>query len=392
MKEFPIAKPTVLIFKETLLPISETFIDAQTRQLSNFVPRYVGLGRVMPSLAIPEDSIAMTGGRSALARLRQKLYRRLGVAPHFHRHAASAGAALIHAHFASGGRSALPLARRLRIPLMVTLHGSDVTTRMDFRRRYKDLWREASLFLCVSEFIKRKAAEAGFPKDKLRVHYIGIDREAFHPQNQSRQRDVVLFVGRLMEKKGCEFLLRAMGMLRKTHPHAKTVVIGDGPLRPSLEKFAAQLGISCQFLRAQPAPVVRQWLSTARVFCVPSVTAANGDSEGLPTVIMEALAMGAPVASFYHAGIPEIVVDGQTGLLAPERDSSTLALNILRLFRDDAFWSQCVEQGTALLQNRFDLKLQTRQLEQVYEKLCRPTQNISDPELLYAEPSQTVAG
>jgi hypothetical protein len=64
MKEFPIAKPTVLIFKETLLPISETFIDAQTRQLSNFVPRYVGLGRVMPSLAIPEDSIAMTGGRS----------------------------------------------------------------------------------------------------------------------------------------------------------------------------------------------------------------------------------------------------------------------------------------------------------------------------------------
>src|SRR5437899_2125629 len=146
MQEPPVTKPTVLIFKESLLPISETFIEEQAGNLSSFVPRYIGLGRVAPSLAVPSDSILLTNGHSAPAELRQKLYRRVGFAPRFHRSAASARASLIHAHFASGGRSALPIARRLHIPLVVTLHGSDVTKRIDFRQRYKDLWEEASVF------------------------------------------------------------------------------------------------------------------------------------------------------------------------------------------------------------------------------------------------------
>ena len=106
--------PTVLIFKETLLPLSETFISAQAGHLVHFTPRYVGLGRVAPSLPLPDDSILLTSDVSVISDFRQKLYRRVGIAPAFHRRAAEAGARLIHAHFASGGRSALPLARRLR--------------------------------------------------------------------------------------------------------------------------------------------------------------------------------------------------------------------------------------------------------------------------------------
>jgi colanic acid/amylovoran biosynthesis glycosyltransferase len=186
--------------------------------------------------------------------------------------------------------------------------------------------------------------------------------------------------------------LRAMGQVRQTHPYAQTVVIGDGPLRPSLEKLAGQLGIPCQFLGAQPGSVVRQWLSTARVFCVPSITAANGDSEGLGMVFAEAQGMGTPVVSFRHGGVPEIVVEGRTGLLAQEGDFNLLALNIQRLLEDHGFWNRCAEEGTAWVRSRFDLKLQTLQLEQVYEELCRPTQNVNDPEQLYAEPLQMVAG
>ena len=380
MKEPAFTKPTVLIFKETLLPISETFIEAQTRHLSCFVPRYIGLGRVVPSLPVPSDSILLTSGQSACAQLGQKLYRRVGLAPHFHRQAAKSKASLLHAHFASGGRSALPIVRYLRIPLIVTLHGADVTTRIDFQQRYTDLWEEASVFICVSEFIRRKAADAGFPKEKLRVHYIGIDRDDFRPQGKSKKRDIVLFVGRLVEKKGCEFLLHAMALVKRTHASAQTIVIGDGPLRPSLEQLATQLAIPCQFLGEQPGPVVREWISAASLFCAPSVTASSGDSEGLGMVFAEAQAMGTPVVSSCHGGIPEIVLDGRTGLLAPEGDSITLALHIARLFEDEHFWKQCVENGIAWVRERFDLKVQTRQLEQIYVEVCESTRNADDPE------------
>ena len=391
MKQSVATKPTVLIFNEILLPISETFIKAQARHLSCFLPRYVGLGRIEQSLAIPSNSILLTSGHSVAAQLRQKLYRRAGFAPDFHRRAASAGASLIHAHFASGGRSALPLARHLGIPLIVTLHGSDVTTRMDFQQRYRDLWEKASVFLCVSEFIRRKAAEAGFPKERLRVHYIGIDRECFRPQSEPKQRNVVLFVGRLVEKKGCAFLLHAIAEVKKSHRGIQTVVIGDGPLRPSLEKLATQLGIACQFLGAQPGAVVRKWLAAARIFCAPSVTAQNGDSEGLGMVFAEAQAMGTPVISSRHGGIPEVVLDGRTGLLAPERDSKTLARHILHLIEDEHFWERCVKNGVAWAHTRFDLKFQTQQLDQIYLDVCQSALNLNNPGRQVNDSTQAVA-
>jgi glycosyltransferase involved in cell wall biosynthesis len=364
-------RPVVLFFKETLLPVSETFVLAQAMCLSKFSPRFIGLGRVRPSLDVPADSILLSSGYSPVASLRQKVYRRVSLAPTFHRRAAEARATLIHAHFASGGRSALPLARSLRLPLLVTLHGSDVTRRVDFRARYSHLWERASLFLCVSDFIRRKALEAGFPEHKLRVHYIGVDVDVFRPVYQPRQRDLILFVGRLFEKKGCEFMLQAVAQVKKSRPNCRAFVVGDGPLRPSLEQLAKKLGISCQFLGSQPGAAIRKWLSSATVFCAPSVTAENGDCEGLGIVFAEAQAMGTPVASFRHGGIPEVVLDGQTGLLAPERDIETLTGNILRLLEDEVLWRQYSQRGPEWIRQRFDLKLQTEQMERVYLDLCQ---------------------
>lgn len=363
-------KPTVLIFKETLLPLSETFIAAQAGHLTQFCPRYVGLGRVSPSLPFPDDSILLTDGISRNADLRQKLYRRTGFAPTFHKVAEEAGAVLVHAHFASGGRSALPLARHLRIPLLVTLHGSDVTTRMNFRDRYERLWTDASLFICVSEFIKSKALEAGFPEAKLFKLFIGIDRDVFRPVATERDPNLVVFVGRLVEKKGCAYLLQAMSQMQKTHPHAKVVVIGDGPLRGSLESLARELNVSCEFLGSQPPSVVREWMSRARVFCVPSVTAADGDSEGLGMVFAEAQALGTPVVTFQNGGIPEIVLDEKTGLVAEEGDANGLAVRLSRLLEDDALWSRLSENGIAMIGERFDVRRQTSQLEALYGQVC----------------------
>jgi glycosyltransferase involved in cell wall biosynthesis len=373
VKSDPNNKPTVLIFKETLLPLSETFIAAQAGHLKRFVPRYVGLGRVSPSLPLPGDSISLTSGISTISAFRQKLYRRVGIAPVFHRRVEKVGAQLIHAHFASGGRSALPLARRLRIPLVVTLHGSDVTTRVNFRERYKKLWKEAAAFICVSHFIRKKAIDAGFPPEKLVKLFIGVDRDVFRPAMVERDADLVVFVGRLVEKKGCAYLLRAMGEVQRQRPNAKTIVIGDGPLRASLEVLARQLNLKCEFLGSQNSSKVREWMSRARVYCGPSVTAENGDSEGLGMVFAEAQAMGTPVVTFNHAGMSEVVLQEETGLLADERDTNGLASNISRLLNDDILWSRLCQRSVAVIAESFDLKSQTAKLEDLYAEICCST-------------------
>jgi colanic acid/amylovoran biosynthesis glycosyltransferase len=358
----------VLVFKETLLPASETFILAQMRALTKYVPILAGLERAHPSLPLPQEPLLLSEHSPSISDARAKLYRRTGTAPLFHLKAKRSRPDLVHAHFASGGRTALPLARALHVPLLVTLHGSDITVRHQEPDRYRRLAEGASLFVCVSKFIRDRALEAGFPPQKLLVHYIGIDRDLFSPPALAKTFEGVLFVGRLVEKKGCEYLLRAMQVVQRAHPQCKLTVIGDGPLRPSLEVLAGQLGIRCQFRGTQPMAIVREALRTAKVFCVPSVTAANGDSEGLGMVFAEAQAMGIPVVSTVHGGIPEVVLNRVTGLLSPERDYESLASALSTLLSDEELWQSFHRAALERIEQWFDLSTQTALLEKIYNQ------------------------
>lgn len=360
----------VLIFKETLLAPSETFILAQMRAMSEYLPILASLERAHPSLPLTREPLLLSDRGPLLSDIRAKLYRRVGIAPLFHHKAKSSRPDLVHAHFASGGRTALPLARALRVPLVVTLHGADVTVRGLQPERYKRLGEEASLFVCVSDFIRERALEAGFPSQKLLVHYIGIDRELFSPSPTPETSQGVLFVGRLVEKKGCEYLLRAMQLVQQAHPRCDLTIIGDGPLRPSMEALATELNLRCQFRGAQSAAIVLESLRRARIVCVPSVTAANGDSEGLPTVVAEALATGVPVVSTKHAGIPEIVIPYLTGILTPERDFGALADALCLLLADNDLWQRLHRAAPQHIEQRFDLKTQTAKLENIYTRIA----------------------
>jgi colanic acid/amylovoran biosynthesis glycosyltransferase len=359
----------VLIYRTDVLPISETFILAQAAALKSFHPRFIGLCRPDQSLEVPADSILLTGRRTLRSVVRKRLYWKTGIAPLFHKAAADAGAALVHAHFGPDGMTAARIAAMLRLPLIVTLHGYDVTIPRKSPTTYAELWKRASLFLCVSKFIREKAIEAGFPPEKLRVHSIGIDLSQFNPNGSHPKPDSILFVSRLVQKKGCEYLLRAMEIVQKSRPQAELTVIGDGVLRRPLEELAKTLRIRCTFMGAQPSYVVRKALQSTRVFCVPSVTADNGDSEGLGMVFAEAQAMGVPVASFQHGGIPEIVQNGTTGFLAPERDYAQLAQGILRYLSDDAFWQEHRTRGIEWIRNRFNIETHTAELEAIYSEV-----------------------
>ncbi len=358
--------PKVLIFKETLLPPSETFILAQMRALATFAPQLVGLERARPSLPLTSDPLVLSGSSSWLAPIRSKVYRRIGVAPTFHRRAKRFRPDLLHAHFASGGRSALTLARSLRVPLIVTLHGSDVTTRQLKKDLYKRLCDEAALFLCVSRFIRDRAIDAGFPGEKLLVHYIGVDCSQFFPTDEVQTSEEILFVGRLVEKKGCEYLLRAMEYVQRVRHASEVVIVGDGPLRPQLEKLAGRLKLRCLFTGTLPTSSIRAALRRARVFCLPSVTAANGDSEGLPTVLAEAQAMGIPVVATNHAGIPEIISHEMNGFLTQERDHEALSLVLCRILEDRELWDRFHLNAAKHIGEHFNLKTQTEKLEGIY--------------------------
>jgi glycosyltransferase involved in cell wall biosynthesis len=265
--------------------------------------------------------------------------------------------------------------------LVVTLHGYDVT-RFDalaqntlgdklYVKRRQQLWAGASLFICVSKFIEQRALEAGFPGDKLLVHYIGVDTDYFAAPLGGSREPVVLFVGRLVEKKGCSHLIQAMAEVQKHLPAAKLVVIGDGPDRADLERGVSRLNINCTFWGSQPLAVIRSWLWKAQLFCVPSLTARNGDSEGLGMVFAEAQAAGVPVVSFEHGGIPEVVRNGETGFLVKEGDSRALAFQIQELLEDRQKCQEASAKGIEWVRTRFDLRSQTKQLEDIYQDVLR---------------------
>jgi colanic acid/amylovoran biosynthesis glycosyltransferase len=368
---------TVLIYRQALLPISETFIEAQAGALRSFQPKFAGLLPAARSLPLADDTTLLSRSRSLISHGRTAWYKLAGIAPRFHQKIRRVRPSLIHAHFAPDGAAALPLADALGVPLIVTLHGYDVTELDQYMRktlagklylrRRSWLWERAALFICVSEFIREQALRAGFPKDKLRVHYIGINRDIFRPSGPPSGK-IVLFVGRLVTKKGCIHLLRAMRRVQESEPSVKLVVLGDGPLRESLQKSANELQLNCEFLGGQPSSTVLEWIHRASLLCIPSVTAPDGGAEGLGMVILEAQASGRPVVGFRNGGIPEAVKEEATGLLADCGDEEGLGRHILRYLQDTAFWQRSSDLGIEWTAERFDLGRQTRELEGIYEE------------------------
>lgn len=368
----------VLLFRNELLPISETFIVGQAGAMRRYEPWFAGLKRVPGGIDLdPARVIAAMGGKSLRQKIARRVYLRSGFAPRFLRRIEAVGPDLIHAHFATDACAALAIQERLWVPLIVTLHGYDVTSDVwslrgagigrESVRRKLALWAKASVFVCVSDGIRQKALENGFPEEKLWVHRIGVDIEFFRPSGANGEEPLVLFVGRLVEKKGCVHLLRAMRIVENRVTDARLVVVGDGPLRKSLEAEARKTLSQCEFVGSVSAETVRQCMERAAVVAVSSVVASNGDSEGLCTVVCEAQAMGVPVVGFRGPGIE--VVDGETGLLAPERDEGALAEGILTLLRDETMAERMGAAGRRRMEHSFDLRKQTALLEDKYDEV-----------------------
>lgn len=373
------SKPNLLLFSGRLLPASETFVRAQGENIKTFTPYYGG-ARFVEGLSLPAERCCVVNSGGQLGKISEALFKLWGVAPQFYRKLKTLNPALIHAHFGPCGALALPIAHQLNVPLVVTFHGFDammtdeyarqdsISTKVYLKRR-ESLKHNAKQFIAVSAFIRSKLMAQGFPEDKIRVHHIGVNTEFFQADASIPREPVVLFVGRLTEKKGCEYLIRAMSLAQQQIEQAELVILGDGPLRQDLEELARQKLRRYRFLGFQPPDVVKDWMNRASILTVPSVTASNGDSEGLPMVVVEAQAMGLPIIGSIHAGIPEAVVHGETGFLFTERDWDAMAKYIVELLSYPDLWKQMSMNGQIRMRKHFDLAQQTAILETIYRSV-----------------------
>lgn len=370
----------IVVFRIQLLPASETFIVAQAGAMRRFSPFFVGWRR-MAGIEVPiEDSWTVDGG-GLRGKLRELRFRYVGPSQEQVARLRAKAPRLVYAHFAPDGYAAMQLAERLDVPLVTALHGYDVTmsdqaigaTRLgrEYIEGRSRLQQKGALFLTCSAYVRKRSLEIGYPGERTVVHSIGVDVERFKPPAVRRRGKFVLFVGRLVEKKGCGSLIEAMVEVQRRIPGAELVVIGAGPLRSGYGAQAAGLKVRCHFLGTQPTAVVREWMGRAAIFCVPSVVAASGDAEGFGMVFIEAQAMGLPVVSTLSGGIPEAVKHGETGLLVKERNPAALAEALLELLRDEELWQRYSVAGRRRVVDHFNLEMQTERLEDMFEQLLK---------------------
>jgi colanic acid/amylovoran biosynthesis glycosyltransferase len=249
----------------------------------------------------------------------------------------------------------------LRGKLITSFYGYDVSEfpRAQRGNPYAQLFAHGDLFLAISEDMRGKLIGLGCDSKRIVVHPLGVKPELFSTARRAAPGSPVRIttIGRMAPKKGIEYGLQAVAALVQEEPRVQYTVIGNGPLRPSIERMVEDLGLGSVVRLAgwKSRPEIVSALGETDILLAPSITAASGDQEGTPVVIMEALASGVPVVSTLHAGIPEVVRDGVSGLLAPERDAPQLASALMRLARNPELRARMGERGRAEMAERHDI-------------------------------------
>ena len=247
-------------------------------------------------------------------------------------------------------------------------HGYDITQAIQWcgPHIYDELFRDGDLFLPVSRRWREKLIELGCDERKMAVHHMGIDSAqfAFKPRTREGQVTRLISIARLQEKKGIEYGIRAVASLIRKGVELEYEIVGEGPLEEELLQIVRESGAeSCiRLLGARSQEEVRRRLSESHILLAPSVTASNGNQEGIPVAVMEAMAMGLPVLSTWHSGIPELVDDGVSGFLVPERDIEALEERLRMLVERPALWPGMGKAGRARIETEFDCKRLNRQL------------------------------
>ena len=378
--------PVVAHSVNPYLPNSGSWIYHQIRFLESFRP--IVLTKRTENLdQFPIAPIYSVYGQPFLRRNLEKALARARTAPfRIHRETLRReGAVLLHSHFADMAIRNIPLAKEAGIPHVASFYGSDVWARARdrrFREAFDKLSRTASLYLVEGPAMAEKVLGLGAPERIVKVLRLGIDTTAipFLPRSPDPDgRVVVLMAGRPVEKKGHWYGLLAFERICRDFPHVLLrMIIGGRTSRENeqvlrMRRFIEENGIVdrvewCGFLSYDR---YLEAIRSAHIFLQPSVLAEDGDAEGgAPVTITELSASGMPVVATRHCDIPQIVLDGRSGLLAEERDVDGLATLLAKICASPQTWDAMGRVGRAHVEERFDIRTQVLELERSYEE-CR---------------------
>lgn len=266
------------------------------------------------------------------------------------------GAEVVLAEYGPMGSLLARTCDEVGIPLYVHFHGYDATSLLKDKwlvRHYKIMFRRAAGVIAPSRFLANRLAKMGCPEDKLHVSGCGVDPTQFSPTSREPQR--MIAVGRMVEKKAPHLTIRAFAQICRNFPGARLDMIGDGPMVDECRDLIHDLGVGerIHLHGAQTHDAVADMMQTASIFVQHSVTGRDGNTEGLPVAILEAMASGLPIISTHHSGIPEAVDDGITGILVAEHDVGGMAAAMAELLDDPQRSARLGEAGRARVLARF---------------------------------------
>jgi colanic acid/amylovoran biosynthesis glycosyltransferase len=286
-------------------------------------------------------------------------------------------ARVLHVYFGHIAPQFIPLMKAWPHPVVVSFHGADAGVDMakpKHLRCLREVFRLADRILCRSESLAQDVRALGCAPEKVAIQRTGIPLESwpFHlrPEPVDGAWHLVQSC-RFIAKKGLDATVAAFAEVLKTFPKARLTLIGEGPERGNLTRQIDALGIGSQvqFTGFISEDAVRAHMNEAHVFVHPSCTSADGNREGVPNSMLEAMASGLPVVATRHGGIPEAVTEGEAGYLVAEKDAKGLAAAVLMILKDQDLRHRLSEGARRSVETGFDRSSQIRHLEACYKDL-----------------------
>ncbi|MEC7784132.1 MAG: glycosyltransferase family 4 protein [Bacteroidota bacterium] len=364
----------IALFSPNKDPYSETFIQAQKERLAGKVYYYYGSG----------DSFRVEGEEKNIARLslfqkfcerflkkQTRLLRATNIAISLKKKKVD----VILIQYGNHAFDLLPVLQKASIPFVIHFHGYDASVKEVIKRanQYQDVFRHAAFVIAVSKKMSQMLLEMGCPMSKLILNTYGPN-PIFLDVQPTFEKKAFISIGRFVDKKAPHLTIMAFAQALKVHPDAKLFMAGDGVLKNTCFDLVKVLGCekSVEFLGVITPEEYKERLQQVRGFVQHSKTGLNGDMEGTPLAVLEASAAAVPVISTFHAGIPDVVIHEQTGLLAGEGAIEVMAQHMIRLLDDVDLARELGISGRKRISDAFTMKRYISKLDEVLLKAAQP--------------------
>lgn len=359
----------IAIFTPNQNPYSETFIQAHKNYLKGNIYYYYG----RKNIQLESDPQLSSSWERRLLNLKRRLLKKPSnfIQETFILNSLRKNKVdVVLAEYGTHAHFILPFIKKSGLPLVVHFHGYDasVTKVVKDHNNYNEVFQYASKVVAVSRKMEHMLLEMGCPPEKLEYNVYGPQPEFLEVQPKFTEKQFVA-IGRFTDKKAPYYTILAFKKAIEKHPDAKLIMAGDGQLLNVCKNLVKHFGIEAQveFPRIITSEKYRELLSESLGFVQHSITAETGDMEGTPLAVLEASAAGIPVVSTKHAGIPDVIIHNETGLLCEEHDVEGMANNMIALLDDEAFAKKMGKAGKRNILANFSMERHINALQEILE-------------------------